>query len=362
MRRLEIVRPTHPAPVTFFKDFSDALDGGILTNNGPYVQAFEAALTEHLGMPTIVFSSGQTALMTMLAAAGIRSGEVICPSFTFCATPHAVRWVGATPVFADIDADTLCLDPVSVRSAITGKTRAILGVDPYGIMCDSDGLDRISGGLPVFLDSAPSFGSTAALPRYFDAQIFSFHATKALSTMEGGALCSYDSEFIERAKQIRNFGQDAHGDCLYPGLNGKMLEICAIIGLKQLESWSQKVRWRMTFADELADAIADIPGVTVIRAPHGQHPVWLYRPILIEDKFGLSRDAVVAELKKAGINTRTYYRPCHTLSCYYVGQSLPVTEIIANKVIALPVYNNMQPDEIMMIADMLRKIQKDAAR
>jgi len=149
----------------------------------------------------------------MLRAAGIDNGEVIVPSFTFCATPHAVKWCGAEPVFAEIALDgSMCLDPNDVERKISSRTVAILGVDAYGIACDYTRLTELGRrhGLKVLFDSAPSFGTRldgCLVGGFGDAQIFSFHATKPLTTMEGGGLCTRDGELFARALAIRNFGQ-----------------------------------------------------------------------------------------------------------------------------------------------------------
>src|SRR5271166_4220682 len=161
-RPLHIVRPTFPDIESFLAPFQAALASGQVTNNGRWVVEFEQQLSDYLGVPTLVFCNGQMALMTMLRAAGIEGGEVIVPSFTFAATPHAVRWCGAEPVFADIAANgSLCLDPDDVERKLTPKTVAILGVDAYGIACDYARLTEIGrrNGLKVIFDSAPSFGT-----------------------------------------------------------------------------------------------------------------------------------------------------------------------------------------------------------
>jgi dTDP-4-amino-4,6-dideoxyglucose len=144
-RPLDIVRPTFPPAKDFLPAFQAALAAGQVTNNGTWVLEFERQLGEYLGVPTLVFCNGQTALMTMIRAAGIDGGEVIVPSFTFAATPHAVRWCGAEPVFADImNNGSMCLDPADVERKIIERTAAILGVDAYGIACDYAALTELA--------------------------------------------------------------------------------------------------------------------------------------------------------------------------------------------------------------------------
>src|SRR5215813_4170626 len=205
-RPLQIVRPLFPDISKYLIHLEAAFASGQVTNGGHWVLEFERQLSEYLEVPTLVFCNGQLALMTMLRAARVEGGEVIVPSFTFAATPHAVRWCGAEPVFADIVNDgTMCLDPADVERKISGRTVAILGVDPYGIACDYAALSEIGRrkGLAVLFDSAPSFGTrvNGKLGGGFgDAQIFSFHATKAFTTMEGGCFCSHDEKLLARVK------------------------------------------------------------------------------------------------------------------------------------------------------------------
>lgn len=353
---MKIVRPDHPPFSSFARELRDMIRSGNVTNNGKYVQEFEKALEWHFDAPVAVFNNGQSALMAMLDAADVRGREVIVPSFTFCATPHAVMWAGGMPVFADIESETLCMNGVAIRSLFTKKTAAILAVDPYGIQCDVSALE--TNGVSVFIDSAPSFGSSPNKTRG-DAQVFSFHATKPFSTMEGGVLVTKDLDLLERAKQIRNFGQDANGECNMAGFNGKMMEVSALIGLHQLRTWNDRVLHRKSHAADFAVMLMGIPGVTVVTAPSRQAPIWLYRPILIdEEEFGMSRDMVVEELAKRGIYARVYYRPCHMMPCYRNENiRLPVTERISSRVIALPVYNDFSQSEMKHIADTICMIQ-----
>ena len=369
---LNIVRPSFPAVEAFLSPFRAALSTGQVTNNGQWVVNFEQKLTEYLDVPTLVFCNGQLALMTMLRAAGIEGGEVIVPSFTFAATPHAVRWCGAEPVFADIAADdTLCLDPRDVERKITPRTVAILGVDAYGIACDYEALTKLGHrhGLKVLFDSAAAFGTRVngrPVGGYGDAQIFSFHATKAFPTMEGGCLCSQDQELLERAKAIRNFGQGAGGDCAEAGLNGKMTEICALIGLEQLKTFEQESSGRHRAVDRMRAGLGGIPGLRLARPTGEQEPIWLYLPVMIDrDQFGLNRDEVAAAFEKENLFVRKYYSPpCHHMGAYRGSQEalLPHTEAAAYSVIALPVYNDMTDFECDGIVQLFWEVHHASPR
>jgi dTDP-4-amino-4,6-dideoxy-D-glucose transaminase len=369
---LNIVRPTFPPMENFLSAFRAALAAGQVTNNGPWVLEFERKLSEYLAVPTLVFCNGQLALMTMLRAARIEGGEVIVPSFTFPATPHAVRWCGGEPVFADITNDgSMCLDPEDVERKVTSRTVAILGVDPYGIACDYAALTAIArrNGLKVLFDSAPSFGTRVdgrPIGGCGDAQIFSFHATKAFPTMEGGCLCSHNHELLERARKIRNFGQGADGDYDELGLNGKLTEICALIGLEQLKIFEQGAMNRRRAVERMRAGLERISGLTLAQAPANQEPIWLYLPVVIDkNRFGMNRDELVMALQKENLFTRKYYSPpCHHLSAYRKARdlSLPRTEATAYNVVALPVYNDMTDRECDGIVQVFREVHHAAAR
>jgi dTDP-4-amino-4,6-dideoxygalactose transaminase len=374
-RPLQIVRPCFPHLDRFAGAFQEALASGAVTNNGPTVVEFEKRLSAYLGClgcEVVACSSGQVALMLMLRAAGIDSGEVIVPSYTFSATPHAVAWCGATPIFADIGEDaSLCLDPVQVERLITERTVAILGVDVYGIACDYEALDALGRkhDLKILYDSAPAFGTRVGghpIGAFGNAQIFSFHATKAFTTMEGGCIASKDPELLRRARALRNFGQSSGADCEEPGLNAKMMEVCALIGIEQLKDFDEVVRHRGRVAEQLQRGLRGLPGLSFARVPADQVPVWLYFPIIIDPaKFGLNRDELALALQHENIFARKYFElPCHHLRCYAdrPHAPLPRTERVAYNVLSLPVYNDMTEPECEAIVAAIASVQEMADR
>ena len=368
---LPIVRPHHPDLDDFDTYFRTVLESGNVTNNGEWVQKFEQELTALLGVPTLCFNSATSALIAMLRAIDVVDMDVIVPSLTFAATPHAVIMAGGRPVFADIDEHTLCLDPVAAERAITGRTTAIMGVDVYGLCWEPPKGWAEGGHIDVLIDSAPSFGSDivdANPANRGKAQVYSFHATKPFSTMEGGCLCSNDPTLMERAKAIRNFGINEDGKVEQIGLNGKMMELCAIIGMKQLETWPERKLARTVSVSALYEAMEEIKGIGCIKPPSNQMPIWTYYPILIKERFGVPRNIVVKKLHEKGIMVRKYYEPVHLQPAYQYNPKYPsghvklaVTEHIAEQVIALPLYDHMTVEEITEIASALRKIQKEYA-
>jgi dTDP-4-amino-4,6-dideoxygalactose transaminase len=367
---LHIVRPRFPRTEQFLTAFETALETGQVTNNSRWVVEFEKRLSAYLGVPTLVFCNGQIGMMAMLRAAGIAGGEVIVPSFTFSATPHAVRWVGAEPVFADIlDDMTMRLDPDDVERRITDRTVAILAVDAYGVASDYAALARIADRhkLKFLVDSAPSFGTRVdgqLVGGCADAQMFSFHATKAFATMEGGCVCSHDADLLARVKALRNFGQVDGGDCHEAGLNGKMLEISAIIGLEQLKTFEQAVATRHHAVDRMRTGLSRIPGLRVGQEPAGVQTNWLYLPIVVDaGTFGLDRETLAAALETHNVFVRKYYSPpCHHMTAYSTQKDvkLDVTERIAYSVVALPVYNDMTDEECDFIIAAIQRVRQSA--
>jgi len=309
--------------------------------------------------------------MLMLRAAGIDSGEVIVPSFTFSATPHAVRWVGAETVFADVKGvDEPCLDPEDVERRITSSTVAVVPVDLYGIPSDYEAFDRIGTkyGLKILYDSAPAFGAKVdgrPIGGRGDAQAFSFHATKAFTTMEGGCLASRDTTLIQRAASLRNFGQIRSADCDEPGLNGKMMEICALIGLEQLDGFDSAVEHRNRIAARYRTGLRDLDGLAFPGSLPGRLPVWLYFPVFIDPKrFGLHRDDVAEIMALENLHVRKYFEmPCHHMAAY-AGEArgdLPKSEMMGYSVLSLPIYNDMSIEECELFIEALRQIHRNAA-
>jgi dTDP-4-amino-4,6-dideoxygalactose transaminase len=364
---LGIVRPKFPPLESFADRFKRAMDTGQVTNHGPAVVEFERKLSDYCGAPVLVCNNGQTALMIMLRAAGIEGGEVIVPSYTFSATPHAASWCGATPVFADMK--EMLIDPADVERRITSSTVAILGVDVYGLACDYDALEALGQkhGIKVLFDSAPSFGTKVrgvAVGARGDAQMFSFHATKAFNTMEGGALVSRDPDIIRRGKALRNFGQIRGADCDEPGMNGKMMEISALIGIEQLKNFDQVVEHRFEMTEIMRAELEHLPGLQLTKVPDGQIPVWLYFPIVVDRaRFGIDRDELASSLERENIHVRKYFEmPCHHMVTYKSQSDivLPETERTAYNVLALPVYNDMTADEARGIARAICEIHEYA--
>jgi dTDP-4-amino-4,6-dideoxygalactose transaminase len=368
---LNIVRPRFPGLETFVERFRTALLSGSVTNHGPHVRELERQLALYMHVPAVAACvNGELALMLMLKAAGVDSGEVIVPSYTFSGTPHAVRWCGATPVFADIDPEgSMCLDPIDAERRITERTKAILGVDAYGIACNYETFAQLGNkyGIRILYDSAPAFGTKVdgkPIGRFGDAQIFSFHATKAYTTMEGGCVTSQDERLLERVAALRNFGQVNGPDCDEAGINAKMTEVSALIGLEQLKDFDAVVAQRHRMAQRFRQGLSEIPGLSFATPPPQQTPVWLYFPVVVDpQRFGLNRDVLTQALARENLHVRKYFElPCHHMAAYKDSRhiELPLTEIVAYNVISLPIYNDMTEQECDLFVEGIRRIHEHA--
>jgi len=365
-----IVRPVLPELSTFEADFRSALKSGQVTNNSRFVVEFEQRMAAYLGVPhALAFCNGEAALTIMLNVDGLE-GEIVVPSYTFSGTVHAAIWNNLIPVFADMDPRTFTIDPASVDARIGPKTAAILAAPVYGNACDNDALQAIADrhGLPLYYDSASGFGCTyrgRRLAGFGRAEIFSFHATKVFATMEGGALTTNDPKFAEQVRQLRSFGQAGLVDCALAGINGKMMEVAALVGMRMLDTFDDVIAHRLTIGQEYVKRLSAIPGLTVQQVPPGNLSTRLYMAIVVDrEVFGLNADELVEALKAENIVGRRFLDPpVHRMTFYrrrFGDVSLPVTEAVASNAVALPLYSDMTLDEVSRITEAVRQLQAAA--
>lgn len=366
-----IVRPVLPDLSTFEADFRSALKSGQVTNNSRFVVEFEQRLAAYLDVPhALAFCNGEAALTVMLNVDGLE-GEIIVPSYTFSGTVHAAIWNNLTPIFADIDRRTFTIDPASVEARIGPKTAAILAAPVYGNSCDNDALQAIADrrGVPLYCDSASGFGCTyreRRLGGFGRAEIFSFHATKVFATMEGGALTTRDTPFADQVRQLRSFGQAGLVDCATAGINGKMMEVAALVGMRSLDTFDDVIAHRVAIGGDYVRRLSAIPGLTVQHIAPGNLSTRLYMAIVVDREiFGLNADEVVEALRAENIVGRRFLDPpVHRMSYYrrrFGDVSLPATEFVASNTVALPLYSDMTHDEVARITDAIRQLQAAAS-
>ncbi|MCM8813880.1 MAG: DegT/DnrJ/EryC1/StrS family aminotransferase [Candidatus Omnitrophica bacterium] len=341
-----------------------------LTNNGNYHQRLERALCDYLGVKYIsLFSNGTLALVTALQVLRI-AGEVITTPFSFVATTHALWWNKIKPVFVDIEPRTFNLDAAKIEAAITPQTTAILPVHVYGNPCDLEGLQKIADtyGLKLIYDAAHAFGVKirgTALAGFGDLAVLSFHATKIFNTFEGGAIVCHDAKTKKRIDFLKNFGFADETTVVEPGINAKMNEFQAALGLLQLQYVGTSIERNRALTRSYRAALGGIPGIRFFEdIPEVEHN-YSYFPIVIEtENYGKSRDEVYDHLKKYNVFSRRYFYPLISQFPSYRGLEsakegmLPVAETIARQILCLPMYPNLPADAPQKIADIVRRFQE----
>jgi len=365
-----VTKPFLPPYAEFEPMLREIWDRKVLTNGGPYHHEFEARLAEHLGVAHVaLFNNATTALIMALRALGLSSGEVITTPYSFVATSHALMWSGLTPVFADIDPVTLNLDPKAVEAAVTPRTRAILPVHCYGHPCDVDGIAAVAErhGLKVVYDAAHAFGvrdAGGSVLRHGDLSVLSFHATKVFNTFEGGAIVCPDAARKEQIDKLKNFGHDGETSVIEVGLNGKMSEFNAALGLLQLRYIDTAIDRRGAIDAAYRAGLAGIPGIACLECAGEVRANYSYFPILVGPDYPIARDALWEMLKREGIHTRRYFHPLISDHPMYAGLSsagragLPIAAQAADRILCLPIYPDLEPEvvarTVARIADPLR--------
>lgn len=352
-----VTRPYLPPIEDFKKGCEEIWANQWLTNNGPMLKKFQTALSEYLGLPETnlaLFNNGTLALELGYYAMGLSGGDIITTPFTFVATSHALKRIGANPIFADIDPETLCLDPVKVEKLITPRTKAIVPVHVYGNACDIEGFERLREkyGVKIIYDAAHAFG-IKSLVGCGDMSMYSFHPTKLFHSCEGGLLVFKDAKVQEKLYELRNFAIHSETECVDVGSNAKMNELQALMGLTCLKNIDELLARRRAVYEAYAEAFADCPAVKLI--PYSLNRA--YVPVLFKDF--ATRERVYAELKeKCNVFTRRYFYPLLTEFAPYVyGKgSCPIAENLASRVLTLPTYFDLTPEEAKAIAEDVKEL------
>lgn len=329
---------------------SGALESRWLTNDGPLVVELERRLAELCKADHCVAVSNATAgLQLAVAALGV-SGEVIMPAFTFVGTAHAVRWIGLTPVFCEIDPATHTLDPAAVEESVTARTGAIVGVHLWGRSGHADELAALGRDheLPIIFDAAHALGCTTGLG---EVEVLSLHATKIANAAEGGAILTSDGALAERLRRMRNFGFVDYDTVGMLGTNAKMSELSAAMGIASLESFSEFVEINRRNHRRYADELADLDELSTIEyeSHHNFHYLVLEVPARL-------RDDLVTVLQAENVFARRYFYPgCHRHEPYQAtAPALPRTEDLAARVVTLPTGTMMHDDDIARVCALIR--------
>lgn len=359
-----VTQPALPPLEDFLPYLQEIWDSKVLTNGGKFHQRLESALCDYLGVEHIcLFTNGTIALITALQALRI-AGEVITTPFSFVATSHSLLWNGIKPVFVDIDANTLNIDPEKIEAAITPQTTAIMPVHCYGRPCDVEKIQKIADNynLKIIYDAAHAFGvedSGGSILRHGDLSVLSFHATKVYNTFEGGAVICPDAKTKIRIDNLKNFGHVGETNVVAAGINGKMSEFNAALGLLQLDYIDKALQKRQIVDREYRRILDGIPGIRLLSMEDVHRVNYAYFPILIEEEFGASRDEVYFKLKSENIHPRRYFYPLISEFSMYRGLpsasgiNLSVASRVSNNILCLPIYPDLPLAVIYDVCDII---------
>ena len=372
-------QPTFPEPVyvnrpnignqaTFYRHMQAIFERRWFTNSGPLVLELERRLADYMGVGHCVATSNGTAALQLASQALKLSGEVIVPSFTFIATPHAMLWQGLEPIFCDIDPDTGNIDPTACEALITERTSAIAAVNVWGRPCDIDGLQAIARrhGLRLLFDSAHAFGCShrgQMIGGFGDAEAWSFHATKVFHSFEGGAVTTNDGALAEQVRRLANFGFTGYDHVDGMGINAKMSEASAAMGLTNLDSIDATLAACRNCHDAYANGLAGIPGLSLLAYDRAERHNHHYVVLEVDQRqAGLSRDQLIQILHPEGIIARRYFYPgCHRMEPYVTRnpqprQDLAHTDRLCERVLVLPSGAAMPLNDVDTICAMLRSL------
>jgi dTDP-4-amino-4,6-dideoxygalactose transaminase len=350
---IPVTQPFLPPLEEFQPYLQEIWDNKWVTNNGPFHRLLEQQLCDYLGVEHLsLFSNGTLALITALQALKI-TGEVITTPFSFVATTHALHWNGIKPVFADIDPQSMNLDPEKIEAAITPQTTALLPVHVYANPCDVERIETIADtyGLRVIYDAAHAFGvriRDRSILEYGDMSVLSFHGTKVFNTFEGGAIISRDEKTKRRIDNLKNFGFVDETTVVAPGINGKMNEVQAAFGVLQLKYMDHVLAQRAEIDTRYRRAFRNVRGLQMHEVPADCTKNYAYFPVLVTSEFGVDRDALYEKLRANQIAARRYFYPLISEFPTYRGLpssnalNLPVASAISRQVLCLPIFPTME--------------------
>jgi dTDP-4-amino-4,6-dideoxygalactose transaminase len=367
IKKITVTLPFLPELEEFIPYLEDIWQSRILTNNGKYHKELEQALCDYLGVKFIsLFSNGTIALITALQELRI-TGEVITTPFSFVATTHALWWNGINPVFVDVDERHGNLNPDCIEAAITNKTTAIMPVHVYGHPCKTEEIQKIADryNLKVIYDAAHAFGvkrNDKSVLNEGDLSVLSFHATKVFNTFEGGAIVCKDLKTKERIDHLKNFGFSDELTVIGPGINGKMNEFQAALGLLQLKHIEMVISRRKKVFEYYLKKLQKYPCLDFISPSEDVSYNYAYFPLIIDESVtGIKRDILYEKLKEGNIYSRRYFYPLISNFPSYSGLpssskiNLSIANKLADQVVCLPIYPDLSQEEQGRVIEIIEK-------
>ncbi|WP_420384909.1 DegT/DnrJ/EryC1/StrS family aminotransferase [Roseivirga sp.] len=345
------------APLNEFVHYLEGVwERGILTHNGPLVQKLEHDLSSKLGLEYLTLVSNGTVALQMAIKALELKGEIIIPSFTWIATVSAIKWEGCTPVFADIDQDTLNIDPSKIEECITDKTVAIMPVHVFGNPCDVEAIDKIAKkhNLKVIYDAAHAIGSTyngKSLLEFGDISAISLHATKLFNTAEGGACITSDMSLDKKIRRIRFFGHNEDKDIVEDGFNGKVTEVHAALGLANLKYYDEVLADRKKKYKLYKELLSGLGSIHFQRLELGE-PNYSYFPVIFDSEETLV--SIIELFSEHKIYPRRYFYPSvNTYSHVVDYKKTPISEDVSRRILCLPLFMNLGEYDIERVCRLI---------
>ena len=367
-KKILVTRSSMPELDEYIDEIKDMWCTHHLTNMGPKHKQLQAELCKYMGVENIdLFTNGHMAIELTLQALNLQ-GEVITTPFTFASTTHAIVRNGLEPVFCDIDPMTFTMDPEKLESLITDRTCAILPVHVYGNVCNVEEIERIAHKyeLKVIYDACHTFGETykgRGIGTYGDASCFSFHATKAFNSIEGGAVAFRDKRLGDSLYELKNFGIHGPEEISAVGANAKMNEFCAAMGLCNLRHLETEIEKRKKVSERYFTHLEGVEGLQLnVNQPELKRN-YAYFPVVFEEKiFGASRAEVFDALSEQGIGARKYFYPLtNTFSAFhgkYNVMKTPVALHVSKRVLTLPMYADLALEDVDRICEIILSCRK----
>ena len=358
-----VTRSSMPSLEEYMDEIKEMWDSHWLTNMGPKHKQFQEELCRYMGVEHIdLFTNGHMALELTLQAMNLQ-GEVITTPFTFASTTHAIVRNGLEPVFCDINPTTYTIDAEKIEALITDRTCAIMPVHVYGNICNIEEIERIAQKyeLKVIYDAAHTFGETykgKGVGSFGDASCFSFHATKAFNSIEGGAVCFKNPRLEEILYELKNFGIHGPEEVSAVGANAKMNEFCAAMGLCNLRHIDEEIAKRKAVAERYREHLKDVAGIQLNKEDPNVQYNYAYFPVVFEEKeFGSSRTEVFDALANNGIGARKYFYPLTNSFSAFHGKynvlETPVALHISKRVLTLPLYADLAMEDVDRICEII---------
>jgi dTDP-4-amino-4,6-dideoxygalactose transaminase len=364
---LPFARPSTPPLADVMRRLEPSYEKGMLTN-GPLVRTLEEQSAARLGVRHVVAVASCTAGLTLALRAVSPDEAVAVPSFTFVASAHAVAWNGLRPFFVDCDESSFQVEPERLRDAAPG-VGGILATHVFGAPCAPERIEAIARAwrIPVIFDAAHAMGATRAgrpIGSFGEAEVFSLSPTKLVVGGEGGLIATNNEDLADFARLARDYGNPRDYDARFVGLNARMSELHAALAIESLARLDEALECRRRIADCYREGLAGLPGVqTQEVAPEDRSTYKDFTVAIDEAEFGLDRDSVARALRADGIDTRCYFSPpAHRQKAYaWVPRTpLPCTERVAKRVLSLPIFSGLAPDDVGVVVEILRALHCSA--